>query len=119
MRFRERAKKLQTSNLFGPGSGTNHIQIDLDPKLHGAIKQMLLATGEQFAGDAIRVILAGLAANDNQRVFALDERARVLITTFRDMLSLLSREVVENFSIESERQLIQFINQIHATEEDQ
>lgn len=118
MRFRARTKKLPLRSLFS-GPGFNKIEIELDPKQHQHIKDLLTATGEQFAGDAVRVILAGLAASDNAHVFALNERSRVLVQTFRDMLSILTREVVENFNVESERQLIQFIEQLHATEETQ
>jgi mannitol/fructose-specific phosphotransferase system IIA component len=95
------------------------VQVQFHRVLHTAVQQALVATGEVYADDAIKVLLAGLAASDNLQIFMLDERARALQQAFRDMLTAAAHDAVGNFALNTERQLNDFINQMHTTEENQ
>jgi hypothetical protein len=95
------------------------VPVQFHRHLHGAVRNVLLATGEPYVEDAMRVVLTGLAASDNAGLFMLDERARALIGTFREALLLSAREATDNFTLNAERQLNEFINLIHTTEETQ
>lgn len=114
----KRTRKLAVQNLF-VGHNRVKLTIELSKDAHTMVKDLLLSTGEEFVEDAVQVLLVTMAATDNQQVFAVSERARALVSTFRQMLSMLTREAVERFNADTERQLNEFINTLHATEEDQ
>lgn len=121
MRFRSRARKTALSVMFGHNARDSSVRvsIELDKAQHAGIVALLHATGETFVEDAVMVLLTSVAASDNHHVFALSERGRALIGTFRDMLGMLTREHMEAYRAETERQLNEFINTIHASEETQ